>query len=658
MPVQISQVHERLTREMQAAQNVKIGRYVLVKPLGKGLHGAVFLAEDPHLRRRVAVKVLHPDPEHPRPVISPQAKFLAQLRHPNIVALYDADIAGERVYLVTEYLEGRTLREEIRDRGALPLPEAVSVGRQIVDGMAFAHARGILHMDLNPSNVMRDREGRPRIMDFDLSRSASTPFSGELIGTLRYISPEHATTRKLDKRTDVYALGLIIYELVTGKPVVVGNDQKRMVEQIRSGRVNWDLLRQRDPAGLVTAVLECALKQDPAQRFPDAGAMGKALAQASRHISYMGGEQDPPLHGTIEFMLRRIQRKGDFPVISRTLQEINRLTAEECHANADQLANVILRDYSLTNRLLKLANSAYYGNFAGRVRSVTDAVRILGVDQVRMACNGLACFGHFADKADDRDLKETLIRSFVAGLLTRHLASRCGIRDVEEAFICGMLHDLGRTVTMYYFADDYRDIAALIEQGGEEDAAARSVLGVRYSELGYAIAREWAFPEIILFSMADRDLKILPPDAPHAETLRCLTIFANGLCRAAARGGVPHPDGGELHELLLPIQGIIPLAPAHAAAVLAAGIDRFRQFAPVLDIDTERSSFMRLASSWVESLQKDLGVAACELPAGRLPTPGGAVMLTVPAAEPEATIGPDDGEWTREFHRLLNTGTD
>ncbi len=643
---------------MQEARNVKIGRYVIVKPLGQGLHGAVFLAEDPHLRRRVAVKVLHPAPGQISPVISPQAKYLAQLRHPNIVALYDADIAGERVYLVTEYLEGRTLREEIRDRGALPLPEAVSIARQIVDGMAFAHARAVLHMDLNPSNVMRDREGRPRIMDFDLSRSASTPFSGELIGTLRYISPEHTTTRLLDKRTDVYALGLIIYELITGKPVVLGNDQKRMVEQIRGGRINWDLLRQHDPAGQITAVLEMALMHDPALRFPDAGGMGKALAQASRHISYMGGEQDPPLHGTIEFMLRRIQRKGDFPVISRTLHEINRLTAEECRANADQLANVILRDYSLTSRLLKLANSAFYGNFAGRVRSVTDAVRILGVDQVRMACNGLACFSHFADKAEDRELKETLIRSFVAGLLTRYLASRCGIKDIEEAFICGMLHNLGRTVTMFYFADDYRDIAALIEQGGDEDAAARTVLGVRYPELGYAIAREWAFPEIILFSMADHDMKILPPNAPHAETLRCLTIFSNKLCRLAACTGGAEQDMNDLHEHLMPIQDIIPLAPAHAVGVLAAGIDRFRQFAPVLDIDSERSSFLKLATAWIEARQKENGIPTTELPAGHVlganrPFP---LSSTTPVAE--ATIGPDDGEWTREFHRLLNTGTE
>lgn len=637
---------------MESTKTVKIGRYVIVKSLGRGLHGSVFLADDPHLQRRVAVKILHPDMTLAKPEISPQIRYLAQLRHPNIVALYDADIAGERVYLVTEFLEGRTLRDEIRERGALPLPEAVSVARQIVDAMAFAHSRGILHMDLNPSNVMRDREGRARVMDFDLSRNATTPQGGELVGTLRYISPEHTSTRKLDKRTDVYALGLIVYELITGQPVVTGNDQKKMVEQIRSGYVDWDLLRQRDPAGAVSAVVQMALQHDPAQRFTDAGAMHQALQMASRHVSYRGGESDQPMHGTIEFMLRRIERKGDFPAISRTLMEINRMTAEDSRANSEQLANVILRDYSMTSRLLKLANSAYYGNFAGRVKSVTDAVRLLGVEQVRMACNGLACFGHFSGKGSDLELKDTLIRSFIAGLITRFLASRCGIRDVEEAFICGMLHDLGRTVTMYYFPDDHHDIRDLLGQGASERDAARTVLGVGYAELGYAIAREWSFPEIILYTMADHEMRLTPPSAEHAETLRCLAVFSNALTRLP--GGMQVEDNAPLQDLLLSIAEFLPIAPEHAAATLAAALEKFAQFASVLDVRVQDSAFLTAAGAWVEAFRQ-AGVYTADVPAGRILPPVVRVLpKTTTAPITQGGAEPSDGEWTREFHRLLN----
>jgi hypothetical protein len=108
----------------------------------------------------------------------------------------------------------------------------------------------------------------------------------------------------------------------------------------------------------------------------------------------------------------------------------------------------------------------------------------------------------------------------------------------------------------------------------------------------------------------------------------------------------------------MPIQDIIPLAPAHAVGVLAAGIDRFRQFAPVLDIDSERSSFLKLATAWIEARQMENGIPTTELPAGHVLGANRPFPLSSPTPVAEATIGPEDGEWTREFHRLLNTGTE
>ncbi|MGQ0658925.1 MAG: protein kinase domain-containing protein [Chromatiales bacterium] len=583
---------------MQTQNSPNLGRFSIIRQLGRGLHGVVFLAHDPYLRRRVAIKVLHADPAVLTPTISPQARNLARLRHPNIISLYDVGIAGNRVYLVCEYLEGNDLRAEIRERGALPLPEAVSIAKQILDGMAFAHARGILHMDLTPANVMRDREGRPRIMDFDLSRVAGAPWAGELTGTLRYISPEHTTTRNLDARTDVYTLGLIAYELITGVPAVSGDNHDAIVRQIRQALIDWEPLQERDPAGAVTAVLKTALQRDPDARYPDAGAMLEALTQAARHISYIGGEQDPPLHGTIEFVLHRIQRKGDFPAISRTLIEFNRLTAADSHAQADKLANAILRDDAMTKGLLKLANSAFFGIFSGEVRDVADAIRVLGPDQVCTACNVLACLGHFNAKTASQELQDALIGSLVAGVMTRFLAARCGIKDVEEAFICGMLHDLGRTLTLYYFREDYRDIEELIAQGADRDTAARSTIGIRYPELGYTVARAWMFPEIVLYSMADEDMRVSTPAARHAQTLRCLSVFANGLCAQAAGGNL---DGvlPRLCALLDDVGYIIDLKPQHAMTLFAAALDRFRRFAPVLEVNPKESRFINQAVAWL-----------------------------------------------------------
>jgi hypothetical protein len=243
----------------------------------------------------------------------------------------------------------------------------------------------------------------------------------------------------------------------------------------------------------------------------------------------------------------------------------------------------------------------------------------------------------------------------VAGLITRSLASRCGIGDVEEAFICGMLHELGRTLTMFYFGDDHADICQLVTQGSDEDEAVRTVLGVRYPELGYAIAREWAFPEIILYSMADHQMKVTLPGAPHAETLRCLTVFANTLIRRAVRDEASVPNLDELRQLLDDVQPCIPLTAAHVLTLFGSAVDKFRQFAPVLDVDAGHSEFLRHASLWLGALQKQTGPAAEEIPAGQL-----LLVCPIPLhrAPDEPGSAPQGGEWTREAERLLDTGTD
>jgi serine/threonine protein kinase len=151
---------------MTAAPERKIGRFSILKVLGRGAQGAVYLAKDPDLGRLVAVKLVaeihYGSGEDAGP--SPQARNLAQLRHPNIVALHEAGRVHGFTYLVFEYLEGTVLREELAKSGPMGLPQAYSTMIQIVDAMAYAHAKGILHLDLNPNNIMRDEAGRPRIV--------------------------------------------------------------------------------------------------------------------------------------------------------------------------------------------------------------------------------------------------------------------------------------------------------------------------------------------------------------------------------------------------------------------------------------------------------------------------------------------------------------
>src|SRR4030095_15980909 len=197
--------------------------------------GEVFKAWDPRLERDVAIKLLHPemamDPDRQRRLVA-EGRAASALNHPNIVRVYDADADGASYYLVTEWLEGKSLRDEL-SRGPLPLKRLLDLAVQIADGLAAAHAVGIVHRDIKPENVMLARDGTARIVDFGLARSDShspgvTSVAGHastvtasldaaISGTPAYMSPEQARGTAGDFRTDQFSFGALLYEMATGK---------------------------------------------------------------------------------------------------------------------------------------------------------------------------------------------------------------------------------------------------------------------------------------------------------------------------------------------------------------------------------------------------------------------------------------------------------
>jgi len=195
-------------------------------------------------------------------------------------------------------------------------------------------------------------------------------------------------------------------------------------------------------------------------------------------------------------MLKRIRRSEEFPSISKYLVEINRkLSAYRDTSDASDLANVILNDYALTNKLLKLVNSAFYGLAAGKVTTVTRAVVVLGYENVRLATVSLALFEHFQSKSHTADLKEALIISFWSGVLAREIAKMDDAVDPEEAFLCALLSQLGKLVMIYYLPGEYRKIADWMGAHGQGEAkAVKAACGVTYEALGKAVAGQWNFP--------------------------------------------------------------------------------------------------------------------------------------------------------------------
>ncbi len=571
--------------EVPSAQTFSIGRFPVLKPLGQGAQGEVYLARDPDLERLVAIKLVRAMPGQ-SDAGWPQARHLAQLRHPHIVALHEFGRHDDAMYLVFEYVEGATLADELKRRGALPLAEACEAMLQTTGAIAYAHAHGILHLDLNPRNVMRDDEGQLRVMDFDISRRADAPPATELIaGTVPYMAPEHFTTHRLDERTDVYALGQMFYTLLTGAPAVKAASLAEAAERICRQEADPAPVQRADPGGRIVQLIARATAKDPALRFANAGALHDALAAALAPPP----QADNGMHGTVAFLLRRMEHRGEFPAISKTLAEINQITGDE-KATLARVTSTVLRDYALTGRLLKLANSAHYPHLDGKVATVSDAIRLLGFNEVRLVCSGLACFGHFAGGRQKR-LREESIGSFIAGLIARHLAVRAGIPNVEEAFIAGMLFNLGKALALFYFPEDHWKIENLAARGVAPDEAAVKILGITLPELGRAVGEVWSLPPAVLDCMrGDGDAA--------AETtqrrLRDIVRFANRLADVdAARDRSSEP----LAEAAAQLQP--QLAETEMDALLRAALEKFKAFAPSLEIEPDKSQRVLRLEQWL-----------------------------------------------------------
>jgi serine/threonine-protein kinase len=213
-----------MTRMSDQLGRVLGGRYRLVAPIGAGASAMVFLADDARLRRRVAVKILHAALAQDEAFLRrfrTEAQAAAALNHPHVLAVYDWGEDDGAVYLVTEYLDGGSLRAMLDADGRLTPSQALMIGLEAARGLDFAHRRGFVHRDIKPANLLFDGDGRLRIADFGLARAlaeaAWTEPAGSMVGTARYASPEQARGEKVDDRSDIYSLALVLIEAVTGR---------------------------------------------------------------------------------------------------------------------------------------------------------------------------------------------------------------------------------------------------------------------------------------------------------------------------------------------------------------------------------------------------------------------------------------------------------
>jgi eukaryotic-like serine/threonine-protein kinase len=259
------------------------GRYELEELVGHGGMSSVYKAHDSLLERNVALKVLHEQYNADEEFVERfkrEARSVAQLQHPNIVTVIDRGEEDGRQYIVFEYIDGENLKEHVVKKGRLDVEEALEISSEVARALAFAHQHGLVHRDVKPQNVLLNGDGRAKVTDFGIARSVdveSMTSTGMVLGTSNYIAPEQASGQPVDAYTDVYALGVVLYELLAGEVPFPGESFVAVaMKHVHEPPPN--LLEKRPEVPLrVAGAVDRALEKDPDERFPTMDAFAAEL---------------------------------------------------------------------------------------------------------------------------------------------------------------------------------------------------------------------------------------------------------------------------------------------------------------------------------------------------------------------------------------------
>jgi serine/threonine-protein kinase len=266
-----------------------IGRYHILEHIGEGGMGSLYLARDPAIDRLIAIKLLRQglDTKPLRERFAREARAAGRLRHANIVTIFDVGEHEGDPFIAMEFLAGETLAALIRDGARLSLTRRLKLLEELCDGLAYAHRSGIVHRDIKPANLMVDADGVLKILDFGIVRigdAAATHASGGLVGTVNYMSPEQVVGRSVDRRSDIFSVGLVAYELISGRQAFRGTVKDGLLDRIVSVAIRplAELMPELDPG--VIAIVNLALMKDPADRYQELARMRNDLARVRVHL--------------------------------------------------------------------------------------------------------------------------------------------------------------------------------------------------------------------------------------------------------------------------------------------------------------------------------------------------------------------------------------
>lgn len=607
------------------------GRFRVMEWIGAGGMADVYLAEQTAVHRPVALKLLKADfSREARYEESFRREALAasRLNHPNTVTIHDFGRHGDFLYIAMEYIRGRTLADTEKP---MEWRRAATIGEQVCASLQNAHDHGVVHRDLKAENVMTFRRGdehdRAKVLDFGIARvgeehrkKAVTESGSQVVmGTPHAMAPETLMGDSASAASDIYSLGVLLYQLLTAKlPFVAKNIRELIRAQLftqptRIGEIAPDRRVPPELERLVRSLLAKRPADRPAtmqnvrealNRLGEGDKLGIVGTGPVRIQATAPPPTAPPgatVPRSVQVLIDRINRSPDFPAFAGNVHTINDMCIDP-DATGRDVADSVLKDFGLTEKLLRLANSPFYRRHNTPTVKVSRAVMLLGFEQVRRISTSLLFWQHLNHGgAGHGALLNSAMRSLASALFARALAGEMVDVDSEEAFVCSMFRNFGRQLVGLHMPEPASQIQQLTAAGRMTDEeASRHVLGASFEEIGLILADQLSFPDVVVSSMKPVDLS-KPVEGRDAKlsTIAALTNDVSDALEAP-----PAMQAQRLQAAMARYGRALEVTSTQMDRMLAAAAEQFEDYTATIDIDV---SDTRLHKALLERKAKATG---------------------------------------------------